>query len=72
MDVHIEAASQAEFEAKRDRLVKALTGKPPLVPRRGTFAYQNALLARLKASLRAHLEEAKREIDVVLRRSEHG
>lgn len=72
MDVRIEAESQAEFDAKREDLIKALRGtlgKPPLVPRRGTYPYQNVLLKRLNDSMRSHLEQAKQEIDVILRRS---
>lgn len=68
VDVHIEADSQAEFEAKRRDLVKALAGRSPVSPRRGVFAYQNALLARLNASYRRHMEQAKREIEQVLQR----
>lgn len=68
MEVKITAQSQAEFDLKRDALVKALSGPSPMEPRKGFFAYQNVLLSRLNRSYNLHMNQAKREIDAILKR----
>ena len=67
MRVTIEAESQAEFDDKRQSLIKAIGGKPALEPRRAALKAQNEIMDFWDGRFKAMLDAIKGDVDALLR-----